>query len=70
MDSNINLSIVHNWEIGQNMPPKNATTSNVRYDGNMCSDVTSHVRHSEKGMPSLIALFREVGKFAIDRWRR
>ena len=35
MDSIIHLTILHHWGMGQNMPSKYATTSNVRYSENM-----------------------------------
>ena len=40
LDSRIDLRIIHHCEIGQNMPSKYATTSNIRYDENMHYDVT------------------------------
>ena len=41
MDSIIYIRILRNWEIGQNIPSKYATRSNVRYAVN--------VLHSERG---------------------
>ena len=35
LDSRMYLRILHRWEIGQNMPSKYSTTSNVCYDENM-----------------------------------
>ena len=41
-----NLRILHNWGVGQNMPSKYATTSNVCYDENI---MMSNVHHGERG---------------------
>ena len=51
----MNRSYSKNSSLLGDMPSKYATTSNVRCDENI---MTSHVRHSEQGLSSLIALVR------------